>query len=159
MLEIYARPDDPDRPVVCLDETSEQPVAETAIKRWLRDPEQRLAVQAQTQRARLIGRDLVIHLDAGLLLELGQELDDRPVFWAVEEDEFSCAPSYGAAAVAISCVRQSGRRRRHGRCGGEREGADHRPDPFSHLQNPPECKRVSEASVGYGLFGSIRALP
>ncbi len=29
VLEVYARPRDPDRPVVCLDETSKQIIAET----------------------------------------------------------------------------------------------------------------------------------
>jgi len=29
VLEVYARPHDPERPVVCLDETSKQLVAET----------------------------------------------------------------------------------------------------------------------------------
>ena len=44
VLEVYTRPHDPARPLVCLDETSKQLVAET-----------RTPTQTQNQRAEIVG--------------------------------------------------------------------------------------------------------
>ncbi len=99
----------------------------------------------------LIGHDLVVDLDAGLLLELRQELDDRPIARTIEKNDVELrAFVRGGRLCDVPFRRRDGRRGDHRRTCGECERAERRQEPFSHSRSSHILKTERGSSVGSG---------